>query len=60
MKTSVNDVKSLAGPEKAAIVLLALGEDHTAIWEALDDEEIKEMSAAGWASAMDYEKDEKS
>ena len=46
MKTSVNDVKNLAGPEKAAIVLLALGEEHTAIWEALDDEEIKEVSQA--------------
>ncbi|MGO4611433.1 hypothetical protein AB4142_34370, partial [Variovorax sp. 2RAF20] len=33
-------------PEKAAIVLLALGEDHTKIWEALDDEEIKEVSQA--------------
>ena len=46
MKSSVTDVKKLAGPEKAAIVLLALGEDHTAIWEALDDEEIKEVSQA--------------
>jgi flagellar motor switch protein FliG len=46
MKSSVNDVKKLAGPEKAAIVLLALGEEHTAIWEALDDEEIKEVSQA--------------
>jgi flagellar motor switch protein FliG len=46
MKTSVNDVKNLAGPEKAAIVLLALGEEHTAIWQALDDEEIKEVSQA--------------
>jgi flagellar motor switch protein FliG len=27
-------------------VLLALGEEHTAIWEALDDEEIKEVSQA--------------
>jgi flagellar motor switch protein FliG len=45
-KNSVTDVKKLAGPEKAAIVLLALGEDHTAIWEALDDEEIKEVSQA--------------
>ncbi|MBO9557843.1 MAG: flagellar motor switch protein FliG, partial [Caulobacter sp.] len=46
MKAAVNDVKKLAGPEKAAIVLLALGEEHTAIWEALDDEEIKEVSQA--------------
>ncbi|WP_419254378.1 flagellar motor switch protein FliG [Caulobacter sp. ErkDOM-YI] len=46
MKASVNDVSKLAGPEKAAIVLLSLGEDHTRIWEALDDEEIKEVSQA--------------
>ncbi len=43
---AVDDIKKLAGPEKAAIVLLALGEEHTAICEALDDEEIKEVSQA--------------
>jgi len=46
MKVAVTDIKNLSGPEKAAIVLLALGEDHTRIWEALDDEEIKEVSQA--------------
>jgi flagellar motor switch protein FliG len=46
MKVAVNDLKNLSGPEKAAIVLLALGEEHTKIWEALDDEEIKEVSQA--------------
>ncbi|KSB91417.1 flagellar motor switch protein FliG [Caulobacter zeae] len=46
MKAAVTDIAKLAGPEKAAIVLLALGEDHTKIWEALDDEEIKEVSQA--------------
>ena len=46
MKLAVTDVKNLSGPEKAAIVLLALGEEHTKIWEALDDEEIKEVSQA--------------
>ncbi len=46
MKVAVNDIKNLTGPEKAAIVLLALGEEHTKIWEALDDEEIKEVSQA--------------
>ncbi|OYX04792.1 MAG: flagellar motor switch protein FliG [Caulobacter vibrioides] len=46
MKIAVTDVKNLSGPEKAAIVLLALGEEHTKIWEALDDEEIKEVSQA--------------
>jgi flagellar motor switch protein FliG len=46
MKLAVTDLKNLSGPEKAAIVLLALGEEHTKIWEALDDEEIKEVSQA--------------
>jgi flagellar motor switch protein FliG len=45
-KQGVVDIERLSGPEKAAIVLLALGEDHTAIWEALDDDEIKEVSQA--------------
>ncbi len=45
-KKAIVDASKLSGPEKAAVVLLALGEDHTAIWEALDDEEIKEVSQA--------------
>jgi flagellar motor switch protein FliG len=43
---TVTSASSLTGPEKAAIVLLALGEDHTAIWATLDDDEIKEISQA--------------
>lgn len=40
-----DDVKVVSGPEKAAILLLALGEEHgPSIWEKLDDEEIKEVS----------------
>ncbi|HEX2560527.1 flagellar motor switch protein FliG, partial [Phenylobacterium sp.] len=42
----ISDPTRLSGPEKAAVVLLALGEDHTAIWESLDEEEIKEVSQA--------------
>jgi flagellar motor switch protein FliG len=45
-KKSVDDVKRLSGPEKAAVVLLALGEDHKDIWGQLDEEEIKEISQA--------------
>lgn len=45
-KSSIDDPKKLAGPEKAAVVLLALGEEHKQIWEQLDDEEIKEISQA--------------
>ncbi|MGQ3113453.1 MAG: flagellar motor switch protein FliG, partial [Brevundimonas sp.] len=45
-KTSVDDAKKLTGPEKAAVILLALGEDHSQLWKALDDDEIKEISQA--------------
>jgi len=43
---AVSDPSKLSGPEKAAVILLALGEDHTKIWESLDEEEIKEVSQA--------------
>ncbi len=43
---AITDVSRLSGPEKAAVVLLALGEDHGTIWQQLDDEEIKEISQA--------------
>jgi flagellar motor switch protein FliG len=36
----------LSGPEKAAVILLSLGEEHATIWQALDEEEIKEVSQA--------------
>jgi flagellar motor switch protein FliG len=45
-KRAVDDANRLSGPEKAAVVLLALGEEHKEIWEQLDDEEIKEVSQA--------------
>jgi len=45
-KPAVDDSSKLTGPEKAAVILLALGEDHQNIWKALDDEEIKEISQA--------------
>ena len=45
-KKAVVDASKLSGPEKAAVVLLTLGEDHTVIWAALDEEEIKEISQA--------------
>ncbi|MEN5146195.1 flagellar motor switch protein FliG [Brevundimonas diminuta] len=43
---AVDDARKLTGPEKAAVVLLSLGEEHTALWQQLDDEEIKEVSQA--------------
>ncbi|MBP7649608.1 MAG: flagellar motor switch protein FliG [Phenylobacterium sp.] len=43
---AITDASRLSGPEKAAVILLALGEDHGTIWSQLDDEEIKEISQA--------------
>ena len=45
-KNLIDDPKKLSGVEKAAVVLLALGEDHVALWQAMDEEEIKEISKA--------------
>lgn len=45
--TARDDVKALSGPERVAVVLLALGEEHgEAIWKALDSDEVKEISQA--------------
>ena len=53
---AIVDVNRLSGPEKAAVVLLSLGEDHANIWRAFDEEEIKDISQAmaglGTVSAM--------
>jgi flagellar motor switch protein FliG len=39
------DIRSLTGAERAAIVMLSLGEEHSdQIWKLLDEEEIKEIS----------------
>ena len=39
------EFRGLSGPQKAAIMMLALGEEHTArLWSMLDDDEIKEIS----------------
>ena len=45
-KKAIVDATRLSGPEKAAVVLLSLGEDHIGLWQALDEEEIKELSSA--------------
>ncbi|WP_397420019.1 flagellar motor switch protein FliG [Phenylobacterium sp.] len=43
---NIVDLVRLNGAEKCAVILLALGEDHAKIWQALDEEEIKEISQA--------------
>jgi flagellar motor switch protein FliG len=45
-KKGVDDARQLNGAEKAAVVLLALGEEHVDLWQNLDEEEIKEISQA--------------
>ncbi|MFP1132142.1 flagellar motor switch protein FliG [Asticcacaulis sp. W401b] len=45
-KNIIDDPKRLNGVEKAAVVMLALGEEHTELWRQLDEEEIKEISQA--------------
>jgi len=41
------ELDSLSGPDKAAILLLALGSDHgQAVWKELDDEEVISVSLA--------------
>src|SRR4051812_46883158 len=43
---AIADPGRLSGPEKAAVILLALGEEHANVWQSLDEEEIKEVSQA--------------
>ena len=43
---SVSDAAKLNGAEKAAVILLTLGEEHAQVWQQLDEEEIKEISQA--------------
>ena len=45
-KPAVEDARKLTGPEKAAVILLSLGEDHTRLWQGLDEDEVKEISQA--------------
>ncbi len=40
-----DDIRSLTGAERAAIIMLSLGEEHSAkIWTLMDEDEIKEIS----------------
>ena len=42
---SREDCRTLSGPEKAAVLLLALGDEHgSPIWNLLDDDEVREVS----------------
>jgi flagellar motor switch protein FliG len=40
-----DDVRQLSGAERSAVLLLALGEEHSAqLWKMMDEEEVKEVS----------------
>ncbi len=42
----IEDSGQLSGAEKAAVILLALGDEQRALWEKMDDEEIRIVSQA--------------
>jgi flagellar motor switch protein FliG len=45
MARARDDVRTLTGKERAAVLILSLGEEHAAkVFQMLDDEEIKELS----------------
>ncbi len=45
MAGGVDDFRSLTGPQKASILMLSLGEEHSSkIFSLMDDEEIREIS----------------
>ena len=43
---TISALKTLHGSEKAAILLLALGEDAKPVWDRFDDDELREISSA--------------
>jgi flagellar motor switch protein FliG len=56
-----DDVKSLTGAERAAVIMLSLGEEHSEkLWRMMDEDEVKEvsqvMSTLGSVSANLVEK----
>src|SRR4051812_21571552 len=45
VKAVKEDIRTLSGAERAAIIMLALGEEHGAqVWKMLDEDEVKEIS----------------
>ncbi len=55
------DIRQLNGPERAAVLMLALGEEHSlGVWQLMDEDEIKEitqlMSTLGTVSSSLVEK----
>ena len=47
-----NGARKLTGPERAAVLMLALGEQHgSKVWSLLDDDELRELSVVMSTSA---------
>ncbi len=46
IQETIQSIKQMHGSEKAAVLLLALGEEAKPVWDRLDDEEIREISGA--------------
>lgn len=46
IQETMQSIKQMHGSEKAAVLLLALGEEAKPVWDRLDDEEIREISGA--------------
>src|ERR1700689_1285804 len=45
VKAVKEDIRALSGAERAAVIMLSLGEDHSAkIWSMMDEGEVKEVS----------------
>ena len=43
--SSKDDIRQLTGPERSAVLMLALGEEHgMRIWELMDEDEVKEVT----------------
>jgi len=39
------DARQLTGAERSAIIMLSLGEEHSAkLWQMMDEDEVKEVS----------------
>jgi flagellar motor switch protein FliG len=45
-RRTIDDPSKLEGPEKAAVILMALGEEQAPLWEMMDEEEMRVVSQA--------------
>lgn len=59
-RRTIDDPSKLSGAEKAAVILMALGEEQAGLWQQMDEEEIRivsqAMASVGQVSASAVEK----